>query len=215
MKKRSIHAAIKNLDGLGDVRKHVKKHALLVLLVGAMVAGMVVGAVTARQADDNLLRTLDFLFNGNYQARAEQTMASTFAASLASSFVFVLLCALMGLSLWGAFLVPAVPFFRGFGFGLTAGYLCASFSWKGLAFYACVMLPGMFLSAIATVLAAREASRFSSALIARGFPGSDSNYSVKGMQLFFIRNGFVLILSAFAAVLDMALAAFFAGLFVF
>lgn len=188
---------------------------LLILLAALLLAGMVCGALAARYADESILGKLDILFASNYKTRAIQPIGTTFAASLASSFLFILATMMMGLSMWGVVLVPVIPFFRGFGLGLSAGYLYASFGWTGVLFHLSVMLPGMFLSAIAIILSAREAIRFSRRLAVTGFARRKKEPTMPDLHLYLVRNGLILGIGVLAALLDMLLTVSFAGLFSF
>ncbi len=198
----------------------IKKNRGLVLLFFTLLAGMVAGSVFARGADSGLLGRLDFLFASNFQMRAAQAWYETFAASLASSFMFVLTAVLLGLSLWGMVALPAVVFFRGFGLGLTGGFLYAGYGFQGVLFYLLVILPGAFLSSVTIVLCVREAMRFSSRLAAGGMRSESKNIGRRvdladKLRLYLIRNGVLLIFLVAAALLDMLLTSLFAGAFVF
>ena len=75
--------------------------------------------------------------------------------------VFLLFCFLCGLSIWGAYCVPLAPLFRGFGMGITAGYLYAAYGFQGFLFHLAVILPGAFICLIAILIASRESMLFS------------------------------------------------------
>ena len=79
-----------------------------------------------RNSDEAMLARLDFLFSSNFQMEG-QTMIGIFAASFVSVFLFLLATLWMGMSLWGTILIPVLPFFRGFGLGVSSGFLYASY----------------------------------------------------------------------------------------
>lgn len=190
------------------MRAAVRCHKPAVLLAVALLLGVACGALLSRQAAPQVLTQLDFLFNSNYALRSTMSQGAVFAASVASSAIFILGCLLCGLSVWGAFLLPALPFLRGLGLGMTAGFLYVSGAWSGVAFYAVVLLPGAFVSCIAIILAAQESLFFSRRL---------SNASLSGksdppqFSSYFLRLGRSLLLTSLAALLDMLLAWAFAG----
>lgn len=181
----------------------------LVVLAAIFLAGMAAGAVYARNADPQALERLDFLFAGNFKARATASFLSIFTASFASAFLFVFACFLCGLSMWGMFFIPCVLAFRGFGLGLTAGYLYAAYGGRGVLFHLVVILPGAFACCLAVLLAAREGIGFSRLLC-----GTQSISRPK-LRLYALHFGAVLALAFLAALLDLLLSACFGGLFSF
>lgn len=183
----------------------VKKHFLLALNFLFFLAGMLMGIIFSRDIQPDQLSELDFLFQASIQSRAEG-IGNVFIASFASAFLFVLVCFLFGLTLWGFLFSPFVLLFRGLGLGVTSGYLYAVYQLKGVLFYCVAVLPGALVCAIALILASREAMRTSRTLSQGG------HWNVK---LYFIRFGGVLILAAGAAMADAVLSFCLSGLFSF
>ena len=198
-----------------DLKSLLKGNGIFLLLGASLLIGMLIGALAARGAEYETLERLDFLFSSNFMARRTQSRFCTFTASLASSFLFVLVCFLMGLSLWGAFLVPLVPLFRGYGMGFSAGYLYAFYGFRGVSFYFLVLLPGFFLSALAIIICARESIRFSSVLVASGRSEAKQGKLLGSLRLYFMRTGMILIVLFASAVVDVLLTACFSGLIEF
>ncbi len=125
---------------------------LLFFLVSA--AGTVCGALSSKTADAEMLRRLDFLFLTNFELRSTQSVVSAFIVSFSSVTVFMLAAFFLGLSLWGCALCAAVPFFRGYGYGLTAGFICSTYGMNGFFYSLLVLLPGTFISCAALSFAA-------------------------------------------------------------
>lgn len=184
----------------------VKNHFIMILLALCFLGGMVLGAILARSIDQAFLSKIDFLFVSNFQERAVQPAFSVFTASFASSFLFLFACFLCGLSIWGAFMVPVILFFRGIGLGMTSGYLYALYGFHGVIFDFLVILPGAFLCCLALLLAAKESMRLS-----RNITGSGG----LNIKMYFFRFGKVLMICFLAAVLDLLTTVCFAGLFSF
>ena len=85
---------------------------------------MISGTIAAKNADENLLAQLDFLFASNFKSRIQQPAGNTFAASLASSFIFLLVIFLSGCSLWGGLFDPTYHIFlEALVWELLTGYL--------------------------------------------------------------------------------------------
>ncbi len=187
----------------------------LVLLSVFLISGIVFGAIFARNAEISALSKLDFLFYSNFKARAAQPFISVFSASFASSFLFILFCFLCGLSMWGMFIIPGVVFFRGFGLGLTSGYIYAAYGGNGILFNLAVILPGAFVCCLAILLAAREGTRFSRKIASCGTSAQSGAISRGNMKLYLLRFGAILGIAFLAAVVDVFLSACFAGMFSF
>ncbi len=193
----------------------LRANHILVLFSILLICGMIFGAIFARNAGMEALDKLDFLFYSNFKTRAIQSVVSVFAASFASSFIFIFICFLCGLSMWGMFIIPAVLFFRGFGLGLTSGYLYAAYGFKGILFNFSVILPGAFVCCLAILLAAREGSRFSRRIASCGAMPESRTISPPKMKLYLLRFGAILALAFSAALLDVLFSACFAGMFSF
>lgn len=164
-----------------EIKHTMTQNRLLVLLGTVLLGGLVCGALLAGQAGISALQKLDFLFNSNYILRSGTSALSVFLASVCSSFLFVFADFLCGLSVWGTFLVPFVPFIRGIGLGMTAGYLYVTHGFYGGLFYAVVLLPGAFFSCLAILWSAKEALLFShrlsrAGLSEKGEPPNFLNY---------------------------------------
>lgn len=183
----------------------------MVLLALVLLTGVVLGTVYARTAGYAALERLDFIFAGNFKARRTEPYLSIFTASFASSFLFILACFLCGLSMWGSFFVPAVLIFRGFGLGLTSGYLYAAYGWLGVLYNLSVILPGAFFCCLSILMASKEAMLFSR-LIATGKGSVSIPDSLKG---YMGKYGVILLLACFAAGVDLLLSICFGRLFAF
>ena len=196
-----------------DLLDAVRENWELVLLALFLLAGMVCGAFYARNAGMDAISRLDFLFSGNFKARISEPVLLTFTASFASSFLFLFACFLCGLSMWGAFFIPLILIFRGFGLGLTSGYLYSAYGIKGILFNFSVILPGAFFCCLALLLAAREGIRLSHRLSAVSCSSDSVNKAQ--MKLYVLRFGEILALAFFAALIDLLLSVSFGGLFSF
>ena len=135
-------ARVRRLPQIGSV---VKSYRHMLGFAGVLLAGLVCGAVYAHSANSSLLQSLDFLFMTNLEARLAQGALGTFCACFASDFIFLLLVYLFGMTLWGIPFVVFTVMLKGFGTGLTAGYLSMTYALSGVGFYLLVLLPGTFL----------------------------------------------------------------------
>lgn len=202
-------------DWLKFFVRSLRENEALVLLALFLICGLVCGTLFAKNAENTWLDKLDFLFFSNFKARAAQPVLSVFSASFASSFLFILFCFLCGLSMWGMFLIPVVVFFRGFGLGLTSGYIYASYAWEGVLYNLVVILPGALFCCIAILLAAREGTRFSKRMAVYGSSAQSGTISRNNLKLYLMRFGTILAIAFLAALIDLLLSACFASLFRF
>lgn len=195
-----------------SIFQFARAHSLFLGFIVLLLIGMIVGTIVAKNADDSLLTQLDFLFASNFQSRIQQPAGSTFVASLASSFIFLLVIFLAGNSLWGGLLIPFIVFFRGFGLGILTGYLYYSYGWYGFLFHLLVILPGMFLSSIGISYGSEKSFKLSIRLLGAQKKAADRTSEINFKQYFFLM-GKACTMITFAALLDMVCMVCFSGLF--
>lgn len=129
---------------LPQLRPLLRRHGGSLLMAALLLTGLVLGAAYARCADEKTLHALDFLFTTNLEARLAKGAVGIFGACFASDFIFLLGAYLLGAAPWGVPLLPLLSCFKGFGVGVTAGWLCLSHGLSGAGFYLLVLLPGTF-----------------------------------------------------------------------
>ena len=199
----------------GGILQIFRQQFLLVFLGLFLIAGLILGVIFIRNADYSLLKTLDFVFFSNVKARSALPVLSIFVASLASSFLFLLFCFLCGLSIWGAYCVPLAPLFRGFGMGITAGYLYAAYGFQGFLFHLAVILPGAFSCLIAILIASRESMLFSKKIHLGRKTEEQEAQPKNNVRHFFIRFSILTGILIIGALVDVLTTVCFSGLFVF
>lgn len=192
-----------------------KKQFLLIFLGLFLIAGLILGVISVRHADYSLLKNLDFIFFSNVKARSTLPILSIFIASMASSFLFLLCCFLCGLSLWGAYCMPIVPLFRGFGIGIMSGYLYAAYGFSGFLFHLAVILPGAFICSIVLLIASRESMRFSKKMSLRKQPEQEQDGPKQHTRNFCVRFSILTGMLMVGALVDVLTTVCFAHLFVF
>lgn len=199
----------------GGILQIFRQQFLLVFLGLFLIAGLILGVIFIRNADYSLLKTLDFVFFSNVKARSALPVLSIFVASLASSFLFLLFCFLCGLSIWGVYCVPLAPLFRGFGMGITAGYLYAAYGFQGFLFHLAVILPGAFICLIAILIASRESMLFSKKIHLGRKTEEQEAQPKNNVRHFFIRFSILTGILIIGALVDVLTTVCFSGLFVF
>jgi len=191
----------------------LRRYGVETLLGASLLAGMVFGAVCAGNADKSLIEGLDFLFTSDFQSRCNQTVVSAFVASFTANFIFFLGNFLLGLSVWGSVGVPFLIAFKGFGMGITGGYLYKCYTFTGVGFFLLVMLVGCVISTLALMFQGRTAMSFANSLFARVRGVSPS--ADETIYKYIINNSFMLIALSISAMADAILNSLFAGVFTF
>ena len=184
-------------------------------LILNLLVGTVIGCLSARNADDSTLTGLDFIFNGNINAKLSQSLFENFATSFSSYFIFILAVFLMGLSLWGFLAIPLIVFSRGFVTGLSSGFLCARYGMYGFVFNVFILLPGILLSSLAVLLMSRESINFSINISSHFLPLKMRNQKQVALKTFLVRTGMVLIVVAVASIVDVTFMNVFSAFFDF
>lgn len=162
MKNVCLTAADPLKSWVGVSREEIRRNSVFVLFCFVLFGGIVFGALGSGNADMDTLKRLDFIFLTNFELRCTQGVLSAFVSSFASAAVFMLVIFLLGLSLWGGFAAVLIPFFKGYGYGLSVGYLYGAYGFKGVLYNIAVILPGAFVSS--AVIAAASLCAFRSSL---------------------------------------------------
>ena len=134
-----------------NIKPIITKWGAVALFSVCLAAGLAVGCYSAGGLSERSLKSLDFLFTTNLPQRLEGGALNAFFAAFGSDFLFLLCAFLSGLCLWGVAAMPFIAFFKGYGVGVSAGYLLQSFGVKGIFFYITVLLPGIVMFSMALV----------------------------------------------------------------
>lgn len=196
-------------------RNDIKRNAVFAVFCILVFVGIIIGALNGRNADNELLKRLDFIFLTNFDVRCSRVVLSAFVSSFASSFLFLLVIFLLGLSVWGGTVVAAIPFFKGYGYGLSVGWLYCNYGFYGVLYNILVILPGAFLCSALIAAAANSAFEISLKLMSscsRSVSADSVHISVKRYLLSML---WFLVLAAVAAAVDMIFSLCFSWIFSF
>lgn len=195
----------------------IRRYGSVAFFIAVLFAGMIFGAVKAGSASDELMSRLDVLFSGSITLENGETPARTFINSFGTSFMFLALLFCLSLSPLGIVGIPLVMFFRGFGYGISSGYLCITYGFKGLIYYIFVLLVGAFVSSLALVYSSQYCIDFSMSvfcsIIGRHIPGGMTLRAKLGILL--LNCAYTIILTICASLLDTGLYYLIGGLFSF
>ncbi len=202
--------------GLADfnLKFFLKKYGTSVFLTAVLIFGMIIGSVYTSMSNQNLYNGLDFLFTTNLQQRLTQGFFETFCACFASNFVFFAVVFLLGITPWGIPLIPLVCAFKGFGAGLSGGYLLMSNGLNGFFFYFTVLLPGTFLFCMTLICQGNLAFYNSKKIFTALFISREKDFTLRSVNIVFLqRNITLLMITLGCAILDTLLWCLLAPLF--
>lgn len=189
-----------------------RRYGINVLLNSALFVGLVFGSICAGNAEQSLIEKLDFLFTSDFNTRCTQTLLYTFISALTANFIFFATVFLLGISVWGCVGVPVAIAFKGFGIGITAGYLYKCCGFMGVGFFLLVMLVGCVISTLALTHQGKVCIAFSVGLFAKI---RNSNSTDISFYKYIVDNSFMLIALAISSMADAILNSLFANIFAF
>ena len=201
-------------DCLRYPRLRLRRSGLFLIFCMILFSGIVFGAVSGGEADKEMMNRLDIILLTNFDQRCSQGMISAFVSSFASSMIFLTAVFLLGLSLWGE-IAGIVPFFKGYGYGLSVGYLYGAYGLKGIAYNILVILPGIFISSLAITAASLIAVKNSVSMVSlfRRCPVKDDPH--EQMKRYMISMLWCLFACAVSAAADMLFSLCFSWIFDF
>lgn len=134
---------------------------ILYLLVLSFLSGELTGSVLSCIVDIDKINGIvdNFLCNRFYC-----TFIQTVINSFTSTFIFIILCAVLGMGAFFQLFEAVVPFFYGLGTGMVFTEMNRSYGFKGLLYSAMMIVPYTLISAITVIIASREALIMSNAL---------------------------------------------------
>ena len=197
-----------------DVTKEsVKRNSLLIIFTSVLVLGLVAGVFSIKLCVNEDYYGIASLFKNFVSSRSGQPYYIHLLWTVSSVFSFVLLCYILGLGIQGQFIIPVVPFFRGFGIGLISGYLYCVHSLYGIGLFALVLLPEFLSSTIIILLCCCKSFKLSRAYFSlfftehvdRSYLTLFKSYNVQ----FFIYSILALVLSLITSAMSFA----FLGMF--
>lgn len=201
--------------GRGFRLPDIRKNLLLWSMLASLFAGVATGAFHGRNADAEMLQSLDLLFLTDFRAGRTQTLHGAFAASFASAFIFMLMIFLSGMSLWGVVSAAVVPFIKGYGYGLSVGFLYSAYGLSGIGYNALVILPGAMLCSVVIASAARQAILCSAKILTLFRKTAVSDDPRVFMRHYLLAMLWLLLLAAVSSLIDMIFTAAFSQLFNF
>lgn len=192
-----------------------KKNGWALFFLCFLLAGIIIGAICTRNADRTMLDNFDFFFLTNFTLRSQYGAFDIFVSSFAAAFVFLLAIFLLGLSAWGMPVIPLVILFKGFGFGLSIGYLYGTYAFMGIWYNMLVILPGAFLNVLVLISAACIASKNALRLLVMLIHSGMAEDIHKAFLQYLYKMMWLLVILAISCLVDMVFTLLFANIFQF
>ena len=189
--------------------------AFLLLLTLIMLIGMIFGALSLNHINLDTIKKLDILFLSDFDNRSNQSVLYTFISSFSSLFLFWLTLIISTLSFLGAIIVIFILIFRGWGLGITSGYLYSIYGLKGVAFYILVLLPGTFISSLAFILMSSNSIKFSLRVSKKFLPHPGEELLYDGMVIYIKKSAYMLGIFMISSIVDVIFIKIFSNLFIF
>lgn len=122
--------------------------------------------------------------------------------SFFTSMIYVVMCFVFGASMLGVVLVPFVIAFMGFTYGGVTALLYATYSLKGIAIHAVLILPFSIIFVTALLIAAKQSLSYSLLLANLTLPRTAPQNLSFSFKNYCIKYLFVIILVIFSAIVD-------------
>ncbi len=138
----------------------LKNNSFLFTVTIILTIGFLVG--TFSQNNFSFLKSYSADFIAEYiSLRSDTNFGSIFFSSLIGFLSELFVLFLLGASLFGIITVPAALFVKGILLGGITAYLYSTFSLKGIAFNAVIIIPPTIIFLIILLMCSRESVRFS------------------------------------------------------
>lgn len=193
----------------------LKNNFIFKIFITILIIGIIFGAISGRNADELLMEKLDLIFLTNFKVRCSQGMLSAFSASFASNFLFLMTIFFLGLSLWGGYFSFIMPFIKGYGYGLSVGYLYNHYGFWGILYNLLMILPGAFLCSVMIAYASQKALMCSFRQTVFFLRTTVSDDIRQRMREYFKTMLILFLLSAVASSIDMLFSLCFHSIFKF
>lgn len=187
-----------------------KKDTLLLVLSAMYFLGALLGTVLYCVTDEEKMKLFDGIAGSFVAGRLNHTFWQTLVNSFSGAFLLLLVCFLLG---FGAVSQPAellMPLFRGLGAGASIAGMYGAYGLAGTAAAAALIVPNAVATAFVTILAAREAIRFSNGVYKAAFARERSGEPLDG-KLYFTKFVILCIILVISSLIDSLLTFGLAG----
>lgn len=165
-------SAIVNLNSSKFVLT-IKSNCLVIIFSLIFVVGVILGTVFVKR-NLSILNATNNVFLGFLEDRTTVGFLRIFLTALMDLLPIFLVVFLCGTSLVGVVLTPLAICYKGFSFGILAGYLYKTYMLKGIAFNALIFVPTNLIAALALIYCGKISFNFSLILLRSSMPRGQS-----------------------------------------
>lgn len=194
------------------IGRSMKHNKFVTALFVAFLLSMLYGSFLISRIDSQAVELLGFLTKEYVSTRMEQSLLETFLSSAFSSFSYLAVLFLLGFFAIGQPLIFLVPVFRGFGLGITMGYLYSHYGFRATGYCAVLIVPAAFFIALILINAAKDSLKMANLFL---LPMVKENHPVstpEASKIYLLKYCIYGLMMLGACVLDALLNFLFSGL---
>lgn len=192
------------------IPRNRKKDALLFALSVLYFIGTLMGTLLYCASGDEKMKLFDGIAGDFVEGRLNHTFWQTLVNSFSGAFLLLSVCFLLG---FGAISQPVellMPFFRGLGAGASIAGMYGAYGLAGAGAAAALIVPNAVATAFVTILAAREAIRFSTGVYKAAFKRESSGEALDA-KLYFTKFVILCVILVISSLIDSLLTFGLAG----
>lgn len=203
--------------GSSYVRKlgrSIKHNKFVTALFVAFLLSMLYGSFLISRIDNQAVELLGFLTKEYVSLRAGQSLLETFLSSALSSFSYLAILFLLGFFAIGQPLIFLVPVFRGFGLGITMGYLYSRYGLQAAGYCAVLIVPVAFFVALILINAAKDSLKMANLFLLPMVKGNYPMLTPEAAKIYLLKYFIYGLMTLGACILDALLNFLFSGFIV-
>ncbi len=192
----------------------LKFNKIFILLCIIFIVGIFIGAFIFEK-NDALVEISKNVFENSIKLHKTNSWFSVLTSSFFKYLIILILYFLTGTSMFGVAIIPFVTAWQGIAFGNLSSYLYSTYTLKGIAFNAIILVPPAIIFTVCSFFAARESVNFSIVLAKLSFPKSRPANIYTDFKKFCGKFLIFISISLLSSITDLILNSFFLKFFDF
>ncbi len=140
---------------------YFKENYIVLILAVIFLGGVLAGSAIVAWLDSATVKNMLTVVNGFLGSRKDQEFTTNFISSITNNLILLILLFFCGFCAISSPIIMLVPFFKGLGFGLSAGTMFAYYGIKAAAYIGILILPNTVFSFLIILMGCREALKLS------------------------------------------------------
>lgn len=194
------------------IGRSMKHNRFVTALFLCFLLCMCYGSFLISRIDTQAADLLAFLTKEYLASRTAQSLLETFLSSALSSFSYLAALFLLGFFAIGQPLIFLVPIFRGFGLGITMGYLYSHYGISALGYCAVLIVPVSVFVALILINSAKDSLQMANLLLLPALKENRPVLTSEGLKIYLLKYLIYGLMTLGACVLDALLNFLFSGL---